>query len=135
MKTITVVAAIIQKGPFFLCTQRGPNKYTYIHEKYEFPGGKVETGESESEALIREIKEELDMEILVSEKYLTVDHTYPDFRLIMHSYLCIPLSQEVHLKEHIAYQWLSTDQFPTLDWAAADVPIVEALVSEAWRWK
>jgi 8-oxo-dGTP diphosphatase len=135
MKTIPVVAALIRNQDQFLCTQRNYNKHEYISYKYEFPGGKVEAGETESQALIREIKEELGLDIEVSEKYFTVDHTYPDFRLVMHSFLCKAISTEIHLHEHVAYKWLDVDQFDELDWAAADIPIVEALKRDVGRWK
>ena len=134
MKTLQVVAALIQNQDQFLCTQRNAHQHEYTAYKYEFPGGKVEAGESESEALVREIKEELGLAIAVGQKYLTVDHSYPDFRLIMHSYLCQPLATEIHLHEHLAYQWLPVARFDELDWAAADLPIVDALKKDADKW-
>ena len=88
MKTIEVVAAIIKVNSKFLCLQRGDNNYDYVSFKYEFPGGKLEIGESRQQALIREIKEELDYAIQVEREFLTVEHQYPAFRLLMHSYLC-----------------------------------------------
>ncbi len=134
MKTIQVVAALIRDKNLFLCTQRNYHKHDYISYKYEFPGGKVEPGETESQALIREIKEELGLDIEVSDKYFTVDHVYPDFKLIMHSYLCQSHSAEIQLHEHVAYQWLAVNQFNELDWAAADLPIVESLKRDIERW-
>lgn len=131
MKTINVVAAIIMKEKKILCTQRNVNKLDYISCKFEFPGGKVEEGESEEEALVREIREELDLDISSLEKYITVDHTYPDFRIIMHSFKCKATNEIVHLKEHISYQWLGVDELGLLDWAAADVPIVNQLIEES----
>lgn len=130
MKTIQVVAAVIIKDGKFLCTQRCESKLDYISCKFEFPGGKVEAGESESDALVREIKEELDMDIHTLEKYITVDHTYPDFRIIMHSYKCATSSESIHLREHISYQWLEVCDLKTLDWAEADVPIVDKLMED-----
>ena len=88
MKTIEVVAAIIKVDSKFLCLQRGEHNYDYVSFKYEFSGGKIEIGESRQQALIREIKEELDYAIQVEREFLTVEHQYPDFRLLMHSYLC-----------------------------------------------
>lgn len=131
MKTITVVAAIVKKGQYILCTQRNVNKHSYLSEKFEFPGGKVEPGETEEAALVREIQEELGLQISVDSSYLTVDHTYPDFRIIMHSYLCSALSDELVLHEHLSFQWLEPKDFLSLDWAEADVPIVELLMREA----
>lgn len=130
MKTIQVVAAIIIKDNKILCTQRNVNKLSYISCKFEFPGGKVEAGESEEEALTREIQEELDMEIQPFEKYITVDHTYPDFRIIMHCYKCLTTSKSLNLKEHLSYQWLTAPELEKLDWAAADISIVNKLVEE-----
>jgi len=130
MKEIEVVAAIIFEGEHVLCVQRAPSKYAYTSLKYEFPGGKVELGETEKEALNREILEELSMDVIVGSKYLTVRHTYPDFSIVMHSYLCIVTSRELVLHEHVAAQWLKISDFKQLDWAEADVPIVEKLMEE-----
>ena len=88
MKKVTVVAAVIQDHDNFLCVQRGPNKYPYISKKWEFPGGKIEANETEQEALIRELKEELHLDLTVNEKLITVNHDYNDFSLTMHTYLC-----------------------------------------------
>jgi 8-oxo-dGTP diphosphatase len=128
MKTIQVVAAIIMKNNRILCAQRNISKLDYISCKFEFPGGKMEEGESEKAALIREIKEELNMDIHPFEKYITVDYTYPDFRIIMHCYKCSTSSESVDLKEHLSYQWLNASDLMSLDWAAADVPIVKKLM-------
>lgn len=128
MKHYTVVAAVIKSGEKFLCVQRNSGKYDYISFKYEFPGGKVEEGESNQQALVREIQEELEMDIEVEEDFLTVDHQYPDFKLTMHSFICSTSSEVPHLKEHIAYKWLRSHELEQLDWAAADIPIVEKLM-------
>src|SRR5687768_11349383 len=98
MKSYIVVAAIIINKNKLLCVQRKAHKYDYISYKYEFPGGKVEDGETYEEALIREIKEELNLFIGVRGLFLTVDHAYPDFILTMHSYLCTASSTELILK-------------------------------------
>jgi 8-oxo-dGTP diphosphatase len=127
MKTIEVVAAVIQHQNKILAVQRGPAKYAYISEKWEFPGGKMEAGETEQQTIIREIREELDMQIAVKAKLLTVEHTYPDFHLTMHTYLCETEQSEPILTEHLAFRWLSIDQLEEIDWAGADVPIVEVL--------
>ena len=131
MKTVEVVAAVIQHKQQILCVQRGPNKRPYIHEKWEFPGGKVEAGESPVTALAREIDEELCCQIEVGELLLTVDHAYPDFRIIMHAYRCTAPDREVTLTEHIDLRWLASKELGQLDWAAADVPVVEALTKGA----
>jgi len=128
MKKIEVVAAVIQHKGKILAVQRGPAKYDYISEKWEFPGGKMEAGETEQETIIREIKEELDMDISVNSKLITVEHTYPDFHLTMHTYMCETNQSEPTLTEHLAYQWLEKSELTKLDWAGADVPIVEAIL-------
>ncbi len=130
MKKIEVVAAIIYHKNKILCVQRNLNKYSYISKKYEFPGGKIESNETHVEALIREIFEELNMDIAVNDLFLSVDHKYPDFRLLMHTYKCTTKSQELVLNEHIDYKWLSEYEIENLDWAAADIPIVKKLKNE-----
>lgn len=128
MKHIQVVAAIILHEDKILCVQRGKNKYDYISNKYEFPGGKVEDGESEIDAIIREIREELEIDIIVNNEYMTVQHQYPDFELTMHSFLCLSDDTRLTLTEHIDYKWLKKHELDQLDWAAADIPIVEKLM-------
>lgn len=125
---ILVVAAIILDNEKILCVQRGKNKYDYISEKYEFPGGKVERGESREDALIREIYEELSMKIRVKENFLVVDHVYPDFSIQMHSFICTSDNKTFLLSEHIDSQWLGINHLANLDWAAADLPIVQKLI-------
>jgi 8-oxo-dGTP diphosphatase len=128
MKHFTVVAAIIINDGKILCMQRKASKYDYISFKYEFPGGKVEIGEGEEAALLREIREELDMPIEINRAFLKVNHQYPDFHLTMYSYLCSTSVKVPQLKEHVAYRWLSHHELLILDWAAADVPIVAKLL-------
>jgi 8-oxo-dGTP diphosphatase len=130
MKHHEVVAAIIVNGSEILCLQRGPSKYDYIAHKYEFPGGKVEADETREEALIREIKEELELDIQVQEHFLTVEHAYPDFKITMHGFLCQAGEAQLTLHEHIAYQWLPAHKLSVLDWAAADIPFVSKLVAQ-----
>lgn len=128
MKTIEVVAAVIQNSEgLTLAVQRGANSKEYISEKWEFPGGKIEAGESRQEALHRELVEELKIKASIGELVTTVDHTYPDFRLIMHAYHCRILSGELTLTEHLEKKWLKKSELRSLDWAAADVPIVDLL--------
>jgi 8-oxo-dGTP diphosphatase len=129
MKHITVVAAVIEHKEKYLCVQRGINKYDYISKKWEFPGGKVEAGESPENALIREIQEELAMEINELNFLINVEHTYPDFRLTMHTYLCKSEQTTPTLTEHLEYTWQSASDMHHLDWAAADLPIVEKLIT------
>ena len=128
MKKIEVVAAIIVNENKILCVQRGEGKYKYISKKWEFPGGKVEANETRTEALVREIKEELLVDISVNSFLMSVNHNYPDFRLLMHCYICSTESKEITLTEHTDYKWLDNSQLNTLDWAEADIPVVEKLI-------
>ena len=128
MKQVEVVAAIIQIEDRFLCLQRSVGKYDYISLKYEFPGGKIEAGESKQQALKREIREELQYDIQVEQKFLTIEHQYPDFQLRMHSYLCSASNTNLTLTEHIDCQWLRASQLDGLDWVTADIPIVKRLM-------
>jgi 8-oxo-dGTP diphosphatase len=127
-KTIEVVAAIIYKEGKILCVQRGENKYDYISKKYEFPGGKIELGEGKEQALIREIFEELKIKIDLLDEFLTINHTYPDFDLIMHSFTCTIYNQTITLTEHVDHKWLYKEELLGLDWAAADIPIIKKLM-------
>ncbi|MFN0188438.1 MAG: (deoxy)nucleoside triphosphate pyrophosphohydrolase [Bacteroidia bacterium] len=130
MKHIQVVAAIVVHENKILCVQRNENKYDYISKKYEFPGGKMEEGESKEETIKREMLEELNLAIEVQEDFLTVTHEYPDFIITMHSFICSCKDPSLELTEHIAFQWLPASEMGDLDWAAADVPIVEKLMSK-----
>jgi 8-oxo-dGTP diphosphatase len=136
MKTIEVVAAVIQDGSDVFCAQRGKHQLPYIHLKWEFPGGKIEAGEDHKSALVREIQEELNVQIKVIEPLRKVDYQYPDFRLIMHPYRCVFARDEkrerVTLTEHQSAVWLppSSVQFLELDWAEADVPIVKEIIRQ-----
>jgi 8-oxo-dGTP diphosphatase len=129
MKHINVVAAVIQHNGKTLCVQRNFNKYDYISFKYEFPGGKVENNESHEEAIIREINEELSLLIEIQKHLITVEHTYPDFKITMNTFLCSSNSKELVLHEHIDFKWLEIPELLSLDWAAADIPIVNNLMN------
>jgi 8-oxo-dGTP diphosphatase len=135
MDRIAVVAAVIKHQGLILCVQRPDNKFPYISRKWEFPGGKIEAGETQQGALAREITEELGIKIDIGESVLTVEHSYPDFHLTMHAFRCTLSSDtrdsDLKLKEHIDLQWLETTEsaFAQLDLAAADVPIVDALIA------
>ncbi len=128
MKRIEVVAGIIFFEDKILCVQRPKNKLTYISEKYEFPGGKIEKGETNIEALNRELLEELNLNVDIKAFFTTVIHEYPDFELTMHSYLCEVDTKEVILNEHISLEWLDVKELKKLDWAGADIPIVDKLI-------
>jgi 8-oxo-dGTP diphosphatase len=129
MKKIEVVAGVIFCKDEILCVQRKKNKLHYISEKFEFPGGKIEPGESKEEALHRELLEELNLSMKIKSFFMTVAHEYPDFELIMHTYICEVESKELKLNEHIDKKWLKVNELNQLDWAGADIPIVEKLVS------
>lgn len=129
MKKVEVVAAVIFHNNKILCVQRGDNKYNYIAFKYEFPGGKVELGETNEAAIKREILEELNLDISIDSQFVTVNHEYPDFILTMHSFICSCGNPHIELSEHVAYKWLDKTELKALDWAAADVPIVEKLIA------
>ncbi len=129
MKKIEVVAAIIVHDELILCAQRNESKLKYISNKFEFPGGKIEKGETKREALKRELVEELNIEPNIKDIYLSVVHQYPDFELTMHSFLCHVDSMNVTLNEHISCQWLKKEELTKLDWAAADLPIVQKLMN------
>ena len=125
-KTINVVAAIIIKDGSLFATQRG---YGEWKDWWEFPGGKMEVGETPEEALVREIREELSAKISVDEFLCTVEYDYPQFHLTMHCYLCSLMTEALHLNEHEAARWLSKDELDSVKWLPADVKVVELLES------
>ncbi len=111
-----------------MCKTRS-SKYDYIANKWEFPGGKVEPEETKEEAILREIQEELKMDIKDTIFLITVSHAYPDFHLTMDTFLCETSSKDLTLTEHQDFLWLPKDKLSKLDWAAADLPIVTKLRS------
>ena len=117
MKTIEVVAAIIRRGDEVFATQRG---YGDWKDYWEWPGGKVEPGETPEEALVREIREELDTDISVDKFLCTIDWDYPAFHLTMHCYICSLLTEALHLNEHEAARWLTADTLGSVGWLPAD---------------
>ena len=124
MKTIEVVAAIIIKDGEVFATQRG---YGEWKGWWEFPGGKIEPGETPQEALVREIREELDADISVGALLETVEWDYPTFHLTMHCYLCTLLSDSLNLNEHQAAAWLTPQTLTTVKWLPADEGLVDKL--------
>ena len=124
MKTIEVVAAIIHQDNKILATQRGYGDYK---GRWEFPGGKMEEGETEEQAIIREIREELDVEIDVERKVCTVEYDYPQFHLRMHCFWCSIAQGTLQLKEHQSAQWLAKEEWESVDWLPADVEVVKRL--------
>jgi 8-oxo-dGTP diphosphatase len=127
MKKIEVVAAIFKNSENeYYCARRKPGGE--LSMKWEFPGGKIEAGESHKQALTREIKEELKLDIKVGEHCLTVEHQYSSFHLTMHAYFATITGGELTLTEHTGQKWLAKEELLSLDWAAADVPIVQKLI-------
>lgn len=124
MKTIEVVAAIIYDGDKIFATQRG---YGEFQGGWEFPGGKIEQGETKEGALLREIQEELDTQIQIEQLFDTVEYDYPNFHLTMHCYLCSVVSGNLELKEHAASLWLTKEQLDTVEWLPADMGLIEKL--------
>ena len=123
-RTIRVAAAIIRKDHAVFATQRGYGDYK---DWWEFPGGKIEPGETPEAALVREIKEELDAEIEVEQYLTTVEHDYPEFHLSMDCYWCRLESGKPTLLEHEAAIWLPVDNLRQVNWLPADVLVVEAI--------
>lgn len=126
-KHIEVVAAVLMNGGQFLAVQRGPSQLDYISQKWEFPGGKVEAGETLTAAITRELEEELRITVTKPQVLLTIDHSYPDFDITMHCFVIEIPTRDIELSEHIDSLWLSKDQLLEVDWAAADLPVVEKL--------
>ena len=124
MKTIEVVAAIIHQNKQIFATQRG---YGDFKGGWEFPGGKVEPGETPEAALVREIREELAVEISVGELLTTVEYDYPNFHLTMHCYLCRLTGGELRLLEHQAARWLGQGELYSVEWLPADVGVIPLL--------
>ena len=124
MKQIEVVAAIIRKDDKIFATQRG---YGDFKDWWEFPGGKMELGESPEEALMREIREEHSTEISVDEYICTVEYDYPKFHLKMHCYFCFLISEALHLNEHEAARWLAKNELDRVKWLPADVLVVNEI--------
>lgn len=124
MKSIRVVAAVIVNNKKILATQRG---YGEFKGGWEFPGGKIEVGENSKEALIREIKEELDVLIEVEELIDTIEYDYPSFHLSMECYWSKVLSGDLVLKEHTSSKWLSVQELDNLVWLPADIILIRKI--------
>ncbi len=123
-KSIRVVAAVIRQGDQIFATQRGYGPYK---DGWEFPGGKIESGETPEEAIVREIREELDTEIVVDSFLTTVDYDYPEFHLSMDCFWCRIKEGHLRLLEHEAARWLPINDLRQVDWLPADVLVVDAI--------
>lgn len=124
MKTVNVVAAIIRDGNKIFATQRG---YGDQKDGWEFPGGKIETNETPQQALVREIKEELDTDIIVGDYLTTIEYDYPAFHLSMQCFWCRIVDGIPVLKEHEAARWLDIEHIDSVDWLPADQTIIELI--------
>ena len=127
MKKIEVAAAILKRGDMIFATQRG---YGEFKDGWEFPGGKLEPGETAEAAILREIKEELDADIKVCQLFETVEYDYPRFHLIMHCFICELVSDDLVLKEHEDARWLGRSELDSVDWLPADRGLIENLKKE-----
>lgn len=125
-KHLEVVGAVVVEGGKVLAAKRGASKYEYVAHKYEFVGGKIESGESAEQALVREVKEELCADIRILRPFLTLNHEYPDFTITLHTFLCEFLSA-FRNTEHEALLWLLLSKLNAEEWAPADAPAVEKL--------
>lgn len=134
MKHLEVCGAILLKGNKVLCAQRGKCKEDYLSHRWEFPGGKLEAGETAAQALHRELIEEMDVHVDAGdmEPFYVVEHQYPDFELRMHCFICKVSDCEVNLKEHADMCWATVDEIEKLEWLPADRPVVDALVKRGF---
>ena len=126
MKKIEVVAAVIESNGKILATQRGYGKYK---DWWEFPGGKIEMGETREQALRREIREEMNAEIAIDRFLMTVEYDYPEFHLTMHCFLCSLPTGAFELLEHESACWLSREELKSVGWLAADIEVIECLLN------
>ena len=124
MKTVKVVAAVLRSGDKIFATQRG---YGDFKDGWEFPGGKLEEGETPQQALVREIREELNTDIEVGELIETVEYDYPTFHLSMDCFWCTLVSEKLELLEHEAAKWLAKEELDSVDWLPADKGLVETI--------
>ncbi|WP_400198901.1 (deoxy)nucleoside triphosphate pyrophosphohydrolase [Methanobrevibacter smithii] len=124
MKEIKVVAAIIQKENKILATKRGYGEFINM---WEFPGGKIESGETKEQALVREIKEELNIEINVDKFAIDIEYQYPNFYLFMSCFMCSIKEGSIELLEHNDGKWITKEELNTLNWLSADIDAVNYL--------
>lgn len=125
MKTIKVVAAIIKNKDKIMIAQRLKGDFA---GQWEFPGGKIEAGETAEEALKREIMEEMELSIKVNEYLITAEYKYPTFHLSMDCFMCSLENEEIHLHDHTAIQWISlNEEIKNINWVPADVQVIEAI--------
>lgn len=130
MKHYNVVAAVVCHNGKYLCMQKDKTKFEYTSYKWEFPGGKIEPGETLQQALARELMEEMEYPVEVGEELVTVNHECPDFSITMTAFLCTPKGDAngFRRREHADSKWCSQEELKGLDWAVADVGIVRILL-------
>lgn len=120
-----VVAAVIEVDGKVLCMQRGVNRYAYTSHMWEFPGGKIEEGETPQEALHRELLEEMEFDVEVHEHLATVTHDYPDFTITLAAFRCTASTSDFVMREHASSRWLPWEELETLPWCAADEKLIK----------
>ena len=124
-KHYNVVAAVIEVGGKVLCMQRGQTRYAYTSHMWEFPGGKIEPGETPQQALHRELIEEMALDVEVHELLATVTHDYPDFTITLAAYRCTARTRDFVMREHAASRWLAWSELSTLCWCEADARLID----------
>jgi 8-oxo-dGTP diphosphatase len=123
LRHLHVACALIERDGLLLAAQRSAR--TSIPLKWEFPGGKIEAGESLEECLHRELREEMEVSVVIGRALLPQTHHYPDFTVTLYPFVCQLATEEIVLREHAAIRWLAPNELLTLDWASADLPVIE----------
>ena len=131
LRHLHVACALIERDGLLLAAQRSATMNLPL--KWEFPGGKIEDGETPEECLHRELREEMAVSIVIGEAFLPCTHHYPDFIVTLYPFLCQLATGAIVLREHAAIQWLAPAELPALDWAAADLPVIADYLAKTPR--